>query len=329
MLGFAACGSDEETTGGGETQALYEPSGSSKLLVNNTSATEDILLYKEAPSAVNKPFAGVRSGKQGHGVKNAPEGLYVLYAVTQANYDLDNNDPKVAMSLLVYVDQTPQTYDVGAGMLGTATIMIKNQSANFIEVHTETFTGPLFFTVRPWEFGVTKYVPDGNYNLFPVAKIEQKAGGKTVAVYSKVMMKGRKTFGLYTGEPTQFFDVTPGAEDVGTLRTVECLIYIQNNFDNGGGGSYIHQGGAGGPVIKNTLGREIANLGTTFGISWRPEINQTTGVPLSENFNAVFVLENVQGSSQVCTLAATIGNSYTITCKADGSWDPPQTMSLD
>lgn len=324
-VGIAACGSEDAADG---TQALYEESGSSKLLVNNTSATEDILLYKEAPSASNKPFAGVRSGKQNWKVKNAPDGLYVLFAVAQKEYDKSPDDPKIGMSILVFVDATPATYDVGAGAVGNAAIFIKNQSAHYVEVHTETFSGPLFLTVRPWEFGNTKYVPDGEYTFFPVAKTEQKAGGQTIGVYSQFLMEGRRTLGLYTGQPAQTLDCTPGAS-LGALRSIECLIYIQNNWDNGGGGAYVHNGGVNGPIVKSTLGRQIANLGTTFAISWRPDLNATTGAPLSETINAVFVLENVQGSSSPCTLNGTIGNSYTITCRADGTWSEPQVTQLN
>ncbi|MDR2733648.1 MAG: hypothetical protein LBC99_03260 [Spirochaetota bacterium] len=314
----AACG------GAGDDDPLYANVAGSKLRLNNGS-DQDLLLYKEAPKG-NTPFAGVRAAQQGWGAANAASGLWVLYVVAQAEYDARPANPKVAMSLMVFVDSNAATYDIGSSATGGVPLVIRNTSLNYVEVHTETFTGPLFLTVRPWEFGSTKYVPQGSYTFFPIVKVEQKQGVQTVAILSRFFLDGRRTFGLYS-DNLVILDVTPGGE-IGETRNIECLIYIQNNYNNNGGGSYVHQGGRNGPLVKSTLGREIANLNQRFDISWRPELDETTGAPLSQNFNAVFVLENVQGVSQSCNISCVIGNAYWITCGANGAWGEVVTAPI-
>jgi hypothetical protein len=292
------------------------------LLINNTAANEDILLYKDAPTADNPPFAGVRAGEQGWGVKDAPNGLYVLYAATQQEYNANPGNPKVAMARLVYVDETPVTYDMGAGEVGNAAVTFRNQSEHYIEIYSEGFDGQFFYTVRPYEFGNTKYAPGGNYSFFPVVKTEQKLDGKTIALYSRFDTAGSRVIGLNAGGAPVLYDVTPG-EGPDDLKKVEVLIYIRNNFDNGGGGSEVHifqlSDGSTGPLVKSTLGREIANLGETFVISWRPELDPATGEPVSPTFNAYFVLVNANGKSTFCGLACRVGKSYTVNIDAAGA----------
>ena len=320
IFGLAGCGDDDE--GEDALSKLFVDSGNSRLRVDNTSS-EDLLLFNGAPSASNRPFAGVLSGRQDWGTLNPSTGLWVLYVVSKSEYTRYPDDPRVAMSRLVYVDNVPATYSVGTSTVGSVPIMVVNRSAHYVELRQNFPEGPLFLTVRPYEFGSVKYVAEGAYNFFPIVKTEIRAGQQTIGVFSRFFQAGAFTKGVYPdGNAT--FDVTPS--ELGIFQNIECLIIIHNNF---GMDSYVHLGNASGPTVRSTLDRELAVVGSAFMLSRRPELNPTTGAPLQTTIPVSLVLNNVQRSSSIFSQECDIGKVYTITCDSFGQWTVNSVANAD
>jgi hypothetical protein len=319
-LALAGCGEDDD--------GIYSENKNSRLRVNNRSE-QDLLFYINAPTeANNKPFAGVPAGKQNWGVRNAPSGLNVLFVVSQREYDLKPSDPKVAMSLMIFVDSNPVTYDVRASEEGSISLILRNISEYYVEVRENHPEGRLFLTVPKYEFGSIKYVPQGEYVLFPIVKIPQMVGNNVVSILSKFLMGGTKSFSLMPPVTMAVFDVTPGTGELGAMRSVESLIYIRNEFNNGGGAAWVHRGSAAGPQMLSTLDRTMVSVGDVFPMSWRPELSPD-GTPLQATYNPVFVLRTPQGTSSPASLICEVGFAYRITCRADGTWSEPVVEPLN
>jgi len=300
---LTACGEDDP--------GWYVNSGGSKLKIANGGDT-DVLLYRGEPGN-SRPFAGVRAG-QTWGVPNAEEGLWVLTVVTQNNYDLSPRDPKISMSLLVYVDSTESTYQVSGAGIGNCEIVVNNESGYYVEVRENTFEGNLFLTVRPYEHA-SKFVAEKDYYLYPLVKLPQKTStGKILGVYTKTLVDGRK---MVSAEPNPgtipFLDVTP---DKINEAAAECLIYVYNQI---GEGAEVRAGaGSSAGLIESTLGRRVVNSGNAdpFVISRVPTLDGQ-GNPTQATYSVTIALKGFNSSSPAWTQTCEIGKVYSVTFFTD------------
>jgi len=316
---FVACGDDDDDATG-----LNVNSGTSTLRVNTLGVTGKLYVYNGTPKG-GSPIALVNGGVSDWGIPNAPSGLWVLSVVSEADYNANKADPKVSNSLLVFVDSTKATYDIGAGSSGTCELVVDNPLNNYIEIRLDHFAGNLFMTLRPYEHGV-KYVQEGNYYLYPIVKMtKQSAGGEILGVYSKQFVNGRQ---MLNANP----DDTPSLNfsALGEINNtpVEALVYIYNQL---GDGAEVRSPDANGSLVKSTLGRTIINSGNSKGfvVSMQPDFNQTTGQPLTTTFNKTFVLKGFNKTSEAFTYTFEIGKSYTLTCGSDGKWGTPAIVDIE
>jgi hypothetical protein len=322
LAGFTACGDDDAD----DLSNLFVESGSSRLLFNNTSNV-DLFLYTGEVRG-GRPFAGVRGGRNNWGVMNPPSGLTIVSVVTRAEYELNPNDPKVAMSVLVFVDQsTTATYDIGAGIVGNARLRLINETPHFVELRQNRWDGPLFLTIRESELGTDKWLPEGEYTLYPIVKRTVRSGAQITGLYSQNFANGIKNVFLESNAQNVETFVFQNNGDMGALQHNECLIFIQNNFDNGGGASWVHRGSQTGPQMSSTLGRTMVRIGDTFSMSWSPDLSPT-GAPLQATYQPTFILRTPQGVSQPVTLTCKVGYSYTIVANANGTWGEPVEMAI-
>jgi hypothetical protein len=301
-FGFVACGGDDD-------DGLYVNSGSSRFKIFNKSTTDDVLLFNAAPGGTVRPFAGVRAG-QTFGIANAPQGLWILFVVTQSEYNLRPSDPIVSMTLLVYNDDTAVTYEVDSTARGNIEILLRNTSNEYIEVRRNHFGGELFLVARPQEVG-PRFVQDGQYFLFPVVKRRiTDSAGNLLALFSESDINGRKMLLADVNEPNiQTLDVTPSSSS--SRNVVEALIYVNNSW----GTTALVQNSAGGQ-IASIRGRTMVSGGGVHTISRvaAPEqIDANTGVISTSSFPMTIQMSDMSVLSALFSGTLRLGYAYTLT----------------
>ncbi|MDR2734823.1 MAG: hypothetical protein LBC99_09355 [Spirochaetota bacterium] len=312
LFGLAACG-DDEVDG---TGALYTPDNSSKLRVNNTSG-EKLLLYVGDPKG-SAPFAGVLGGQNNWGVKNAPTGLSVLSVVPQAEYDKAPNDPKVAMSVFVFVDNSEATYNISNGSIGSCPIKVENDANCFVEIHSGSFDGPVFMTIRKREQAI-KYVEEGEYYLFPLVKYERSIGGKVLGIYSKQLTTGLQMLNPYVGKPQ--VDIIHVDENSIQNVSFEAMIYVYSDV---GYTAEVRVGSGDGVIQPNTFGRNMVSSGSSDPfIITRSAQPGPSGDPLITDFQIRLQLRGIQATQRTGAWESTVtaGKVYVVRCRQDGQWE--------
>jgi hypothetical protein len=307
-----------------EAGDIFIEQPNSTLQVNNASAENLVLYSASGSSGAGTLLGGVEAGRSNWGVPNAPQGLYVLNIVRYSDYQASHEDPRIASSLLVYVDNTPASYEISFGAAGSVEFKVQNNTAHFVEILKSNFAGQIFAIVRPYESG-SRFAAEGDYYLFPIFKIPLKnAQGGIIGLHSKNHVNGIMMRSIDKDIPST--PLTVEAADINA--PIESLISIHNNW---GRNAMVLSGSnpAGGIIVESTLGRRIVNAGNTspFVISRQPAYN-ANGQPAQTSFEVQIFLEAFAAHSDVFTKTVEIGKMYTIICNVDGSWTEMEEQTL-
>ena len=224
-----------------------DPNPNSVLKVNNLDNQRIVLFAAKGldSSPLGTLLGAVNAGAQGWGVPGVSptDGMFVLNIVTYQDYNdslaSGTGDPRIAASILVYVDSTPATYSISTSPMGTGYIQYYNGTSNFVEIRggsvqsSPGWYSPPYAVLRPME-SKRIYFPNGDHVLFPVLKIERRGGtdGTTIIGLSERNLTAYAE--LYSVSDNSAFQVSiPASEQATALDTV-ALLSVQNNTMRGG-----------------------------------------------------------------------------------------------
>jgi len=305
---FVACGDDDEVGG-----VSFTANPDSVLKVNNL-ANAQIVLFASKPGTATTGagtlLGGVNGLASGWGVPNvtAADGMFVLNIVAYADYKANPSNPRIASSTLVYVDDMPALYSVSTGSVGDGTLKFYNQTENYVEIRgglsdsSPSWYSAPFTVLRPSEVK-TVYLQTGDYDIYPVLKIERKSGIKTVGIAEKKLSALVNSYSFFNGN-TQTITIPANTTQVD--HTVAYIKVINNSTK----GLRMVSGNA---IVPNSLNRQVVNGGgeSEYTID-------VTGTTVDKQYSFTDTLGAVVASmSGASTL--TVGRVYSITIPATGS----------
>ena len=267
MFGFAACGDDDDE--------LFTQAPNSVLKVNNLDQ-QRLILYAatgqgtgQGQSTLGKVLGGVGKGAQGWGVKGVSStmGMFILNIVTEQDYrdSLGTGDPRIAASILVYVDATPATYSISTSPMGTGYIQYYNQTSNFVEIrggavedNPSWYSAP-YTVLRPND-SKRVYFRSLDHELFPVMKIERRGGQGGTTIVGLAERNLTSYAALYGFKDNSMFMVSISAEEATAALDTVAFLSVQNNA---AGGRLMVGAGlqAMGTIYPTSLGREVVSGG--------------------------------------------------------------------
>jgi len=302
---FVACGDDDEGVGVSFTAAT-----DSKLLVNHQDNT-DVVLFKKASNGTGPGvlLGGVPGLAQNHGVPGvtSTDGLFVLNVVTLADYKASPSDPRIATSILVYVDSVAATYAIASSTVGTGVIRFVNQGDGYVELRKESWYGSPLTVLRPYE---TKklYLQPADYELFPVAKVQRQDGtGKIIGLVEKPMRNDYWAGSLYEGKD---MDLTLSASGT-IIEHAVAYITVVNQAERG---VRLYTGST---LEKNALNREICNAGESAEYSFAGTVSGSVTKSLLAKDTMSYVTSTMGSSSYTFKN----GCVYTVTLVAPNGTD--------
>ena len=234
--------------------------------------------------------------------------MFVLNIVAYADYKANPSNPRIASSTLVYVDDMPALYSVSTGSVGDGTLKFYNQTENYVEIRgglsdsSPSWYSAPFTVLRPSEVK-TVYLQTGDYDIYPVLKIERKSGIKTVGIAEKKLSALVNSYSFFNGN-TQTITIPANTTQVD--HTVAYIKVINNSTK----GLRMVSGNA---IVPNSLNRQVVNGGgeSEYTID-------VTGTTVDKQYSFTDTLGAVVASmSSASTL--TVGRVYSITIPATGS----------
>jgi len=301
VFGLTACGDGDLEPG------LFEKGPSNSPLKVNNQSSREIVLYKctQSNNTVGLKLGGVNGLAQGWPVPkiSSADAMFVLNVVDYADYQENPNSPRVATSLLVYVDANgPATYAVSSGSIGDGELRFYNQTDNYVEIRTDSWYNEPFTVLRPLE-NKRMFLNTGDYDLFPVLKIERRSGNTIVGLSERKLQAFVNSYSFYAGN---IQTITIPA-NVTAVEHVSAYIKVQNNT------TYGLRMRAGNTIILNALNREVINGGASAEYT----IDASAGSTVRQ-----FGFYRTQGEEQALMDSALTflqGQVYTITIPLSGS----------
>jgi len=269
---------------------LFSDVPASPVKIENKTGT-DIVLFRE-----NLDTASVLGGVPNNstfGIKYVEGGYYLIKAVTKADLEANQSDPKqckVIATAFVYVDSTWTTNTFTVADPGAGRVILQNNSSRYVEVKGESFYGPTITYLSPKEVR-TQYLTYGDYDFFPCYVYVQQISGKVVGTTRKFKSTQAGSAGIYSGSAVQTIvideEAAPVERDIyvyiknkttsGGRFAVQTTIYkstIDREVINGNGGVQIYRFsetsktfGANTIHLKQTMGYESARYGTDLALT--------------------------------------------------------------
>jgi len=279
-FGFVACGDDDDI--------VFTEDPSSVLKVNNLD-NQRLVLYAAKSGAVGAEagtvLGGVGSGATGWGVPKVDSTMqmFILNVVTYKQYSENPSNPRISSSLLVYVDNTPATYPISAGIMGNGRIQYYNETSNYVEIRggeadygNPSWYSPAYTVLRPNE-SKRVWFPDGDYELFPVLKYERRQGGVIIGVGEKFLTTKVRLYSFHKNSRVLEERIDSGLASA--AQDTVAYLSVKNSSTYGArmvdGGSYV----------ENSLGRTVVGTGDqmeywiqmpTVGAGQNIQIGETT-----------------------------------------------------
>jgi len=244
--------------------ALFRQDPNSVLRVKNNSGKELVLFASRgaASNAAGDLLCGVSADPGTWGVPGVSptNGMFVLNIVAWADYRNNAKNPRIASSLLVYVDDEPVTHTISAGLGGDGVFRFYNWTDNYVEVRgglrddSPSWYSPAFVVLRPKD-AKSLYCPVGDYDLYPVMILERRAGGKIVGLIEKKLSDLVHSYSLTKG----YMETVEIPASVAAAEHAAAYIAVLNR--SGYGLTML----SGSRIIMNSLGREVIRAGGSGG----------------------------------------------------------------